>query len=1468
MFGSFKVKAQATKGVLTIAFDDGNQNQFDNAYPLLQQYGFVGTFYVITSFLGNASFMTVPELQTLQASGDEIGSHSVDHPDFTGLTDAQINAECSESQQFLQSYGFPATDFAYPYGTHNAHTDSIVAQYYRSARSAYEGPYNMSLPPSQFVLTGYDGETYDPSTYTQAQWLYSDEVLVNDAVAQGSWVIIFFHNITTVEDDVDPFTISSANFASFLSYVQSSGVAVLTVNQALNIAGPSLSASISPTSVNLNPGGSQQFTSTVTGGVSPYTYQWFYTNGTSITGATSSTLTFKANSTGTYNIYLQASDSYVSSVQSNTATVHVTLPLNATISPTQASITLGQSQNFTASVSGGATPYAYQWVLNGSAVSGATNSLWTFMPAQTGNYNVYLNITDAFNNKAHSNTATLNVYSKPSVTIAPTSVNMTVGTSQTLSSTASGGLTPYIYQWYYANGTAITGASTSTLTYKANSTGTYNIFLNVTDSLNNKVQSNTATLNVYSQPSVTIAPTSVNMTVGITQTFTSTAIGGLVPYAYQWYLNDSAVSGANAGTWNFTTATAGTYKVYLNVTDSLSFRVQSNIVTNITVNPQSTVAISPNNVNMTLGGLQPFSSNVAGGTTPYLYQWYQNGTAVSGATSANWTFNATSVGTYNIYLNVTDNSGVTVKSNIATAGVETPMTLNITPTGVKMYVGQNQTFSSSVSGGTLPYSYQWYLNGTAVSGANGSSWTFMPASAGSYGVYLNITDLLNIKIQSNIVNNITVYPQLIASISPVSVNMTLGTQQTFSSTVSGGVLPYNYQWYLNGSKVSGATNSIWNFTQSASGTYNIYLNVTDSLSATVLSNNATAEVEIPTNVTISPTQAKMYVGQSQTFNSTVSGGTVPYSYQWVLNDVAVLGANSQNWNFTPSTAGNYKVYLNVTDALNIITQSNVASNIIVYAQLTVSINPVSVNTTIGTPQIFSSVVSGGAQPYTYQWYLNGSQVPNTNESSWSFTPTSAGNFIIYLTVADNNTAFLQSNNATLAVETLTVVAITPTHVRMYVGQSQAFNATVSGGTTPYSYQWYQNDTAISGATSQNLTYTPAAAGTYKIYLNVTDSLNIITQSNIVTDIIVYAQLTVSINPASVNMTIGIPQTFTSTISGGAMPYFYQWYLNGTAVSGATGATWTLTPATAGVYIIYLNVTDSGTTTLNSNNATAQAWASTDMVMRDQNNNIYYRTYNVTTASWTSWTALPGTTVDSPAADLINDTLYVVIRGVTSDQILFGSVNVTDNAFSGWTLLDGATPSAPTLTSNSTTLALVVRGENNAIYYKFYTIATQTWTAWTAIPTGSTIDGPAATIVSDQLHVVVRGVNSDQIWYSNLNLTDGTFSGWTLLDGSTPSAPTLTANSTTLVLVVRGENNAIYYKFYTIATQTWTSWTATPNGSTLDSPSAIITGNNLQIAVRGMNNNQIWQENLNLQTNTWSGWTLLDGATPSRPTLTS
>jgi hypothetical protein len=72
--------------------------------------------------------------------------------------------------------------------------------------------------------------------------------------------------------------------------------------------------------------------------------------------------------------------------------------------------------------------------------------------------------------------------------------------------------------------------------------------------------------------------------------------------------------------------------------------------------------------------------------------------------------------------------------------------------------------------------------------------------------------------------------------------------------------------------------------------------------------------EGPLSISVSPDTATLILLRSQSFNSTVSGGTSPYSYQWYLNNASVPGAANPTWTFTPKSAGPYTVYVNVMDS--------------------------------------------------------------------------------------------------------------------------------------------------------------------------------------------------------------------------------------------------------------------------------------------------------------------------------------------------------------------------------------------------------------------------------------------------------------------------------------------------------------------------------------------------------------------------
>jgi len=121
-----------------LSFDDGWQNQFDYAFPLLKKYGFTATFFVVTGYLEHQNFMTIPQLQTLMGAGMTIGSHTCSHVALSSIDNpSKLREELTGSKAWLEErLRVPINTFAYPYGSYSAAVASAVeASGYRTART-------------------------------------------------------------------------------------------------------------------------------------------------------------------------------------------------------------------------------------------------------------------------------------------------------------------------------------------------------------------------------------------------------------------------------------------------------------------------------------------------------------------------------------------------------------------------------------------------------------------------------------------------------------------------------------------------------------------------------------------------------------------------------------------------------------------------------------------------------------------------------------------------------------------------------------------------------------------------------------------------------------------------------------------------------------------------------------------------------------------------------------------------------------------------------------------------------------------------------------------------------------------------------------------------------------------------------------------------------------------------------------
>lgn len=136
-----------------ITFDDGYRDNFQNALPILKEYGFSAAVFVVSGFVGKAgqweSGIACPEMQLMgwqelremQTSGIDIGSHSVTHPHLTRMSAREARQEIERSRKVLEdTLSVPIEYFAYPYGDKNPAVMGLVEDAgYRAAFSCDSG---------------------------------------------------------------------------------------------------------------------------------------------------------------------------------------------------------------------------------------------------------------------------------------------------------------------------------------------------------------------------------------------------------------------------------------------------------------------------------------------------------------------------------------------------------------------------------------------------------------------------------------------------------------------------------------------------------------------------------------------------------------------------------------------------------------------------------------------------------------------------------------------------------------------------------------------------------------------------------------------------------------------------------------------------------------------------------------------------------------------------------------------------------------------------------------------------------------------------------------------------------------------------------------------------------------------------------------------------------------------------------
>jgi peptidoglycan/xylan/chitin deacetylase (PgdA/CDA1 family) len=241
--------------VVSFTFDDGWDSQA-TAASKLTAHGMSGTFYVNSPIIDQPGSLTWAQLTMFNAAGNEIGGHTLTHPDLTTLTATQARREICDDRANILSHGFVVPDFAYPGGAYDSTTgggtldvSSIVRDCgYASGRGAFglhnitatsdTRPYATTIPPPNLykIKTSccINHASFGNSTPTAAAL---QNYVQHAESAGGGWVIFFFHRLcdNCGGDNPAP-AMSPTEFEAFLDWIQpraASGTVVKTVAQVI-----------------------------------------------------------------------------------------------------------------------------------------------------------------------------------------------------------------------------------------------------------------------------------------------------------------------------------------------------------------------------------------------------------------------------------------------------------------------------------------------------------------------------------------------------------------------------------------------------------------------------------------------------------------------------------------------------------------------------------------------------------------------------------------------------------------------------------------------------------------------------------------------------------------------------------------------------------------------------------------------------------------------------------------------------------------------------------------------------------------------------------------------------------------------------------------------------------------------------------------------------------------------------------
>ncbi|EJF53070.1 hypothetical protein SapgrDRAFT_1353 [Saprospira grandis DSM 2844] len=813
------------------------------------------------------------------------------------------------------------------------------------------------------------------------------------------------------------------------------------------------------------------------GGVAPYTYEW---DGNAASQLTATAINLSA---GAYNVTTTDANGCTA-----VTTVTVVDPAAITVVGTTVDVDCrgDSSGSITLAVSGGATPYNYNWS------TGAFTA--NLMNLSAGLYTV--TVTDAngcVQTASYTITEPATVFT---LALSVTDISCNGGSDGSLTANTAGGVAPYNYVW------DLGGQTTQSITNLAD--GAYCV--TATDA-NGCVQQACTTL---TEPTLVnaavVSTTDASCNGGSDGTATVAGTAGTPGYTYQWDAN-----AANQTTATATNLSAGLSPYSVTVTDANGCTAQTSVIIG---EPASSVLATASEV----AAVSCFGGNdgealaaATGGTAPYTYLW--DATAASQTTAT-----ATGLSAGNFCVTVTDANGC---SDVVCVTITEPTQLVATVTSTtdaSCNAGNNGTATVTATGGTANYSYLWDANA-----GNQTTATADSLAAGTYNV--TVTDANGcqrvatavISAPSNALNaSITITSNYNGA--QISCNTFADGEATVN--VVGGTGTYSYQWSSAGAPTTASVTGL------AAGIVGV--TVTDANGCVAVD---TAQLIAPVALvgTVNTSDVSCFGGNDGVATVTATGGTGTYTYQW--DDAAAQTTATA----TGLVAG--PVCVTITDANGCQTVScgsiaepaaALASSATVVANPAYNGQDVSCNGSAdGTIAVSTT---GGTAPYTYNW--------SNTATTDTVVGVAAGTYNVVVT--DANGCQTTASVTVTEPTQVTVAVVSTVDATCNGGTDGEATVTASNGTAPtgtYTYLW--NDPA--GQTTA--TATALAAGSYTVTATDENGCQA-TQTVTIGQPLIAVNATVNITSNYNGAEVSCPTTCDGeanvTAAGGTAPYTFQW----------------------------------------------------------------------------------------------------------------------------------------------------------------------------------------------------------------------------------------------------------------------------------------------------------------------------------------